>query len=1358
VKELENDMRTRNQWQCSSALASILSLAATSGYAGGLPSHGHFVSGRGSIEKGNQSLTVKQSSTTGIIDWNSFSVGKKSAVTFDNGAGATLSRVTGSNLSKIAGALHATGSLYLMNGAGVIISGAGKIVTGGDFAATTGSGSDAFQNERLKAHGNVVNRGTITAGGAVTLAGGNVRDSGGISAANVRLKGANRLFVGGDVRAQAADGAGGTIIAAGRHIDVASNARISASGTRGGTVLIGGDIHGGAVADDDLIGHKVRNAATTIIGKGARIEANSMQGAGGSIVIWSDGRTSFAGSISATGHDKGGFAEVSSHDLLGFDGSINLKAVSGGTGTLLLDPENVTIEAGTTANGGFSNSTFHPTGDDSILSVADLKAALANANVVVTTGGANSSGAQSGDITVASNVTWASGNKLTLSAYGAININASLSGADLKLAATTGNIMISKAISMTGSVTLDSGGVILESGKGAVDAQILNGSAAHGATLDGANKISQLGAFTTTGGFAAGFSLTDHETLTVTGVVNAHQGNLYLSTVGAGHDIEIENKIEAASSNEDEMADLQSAGTLSERGAGMIQAWTMIGTSVGGATLGGANLIKDLWHFTNEDSGGFALTNARSIGILGKIDAGEDDLTLTVTGSRTNVLNLFNGDFMSSGTSAFASSGDITQSAGSIETSTFSAKAAGSILLTGNNLVDNIEALSFSGEFSFNNAKTVTIGVPIDTGKANISLSTTGVHSKLILDGALTTGGTLFLSSEHKIEEDSNATISARSLSVDGNGDVDLNGANEISTLDYVTLGGGGSFSLSDDESLTVASGVNVFTDANITLTTVGAGHNITNGGLLWTSGAKSVVTLDSAGKILSHHGAFQTYALKGSSVGGATLAGSNSSANVLKGFVNTGSGNISISNIGTVTGMVSNTGGNIKIAGGLLIESPIEASGKVTLSGQNVREVNGGSIAASSLVVDALYDATLGSHANAFATLDASKGGELFALTDSEAMTVAGNITAGWETVSLTTLSGDLILDALIKSGTQSGAGVDLASAGTITEGDSGKINTVSLSVMAGGFVSLNDPANLITAVSGTANGTVSIIDKDSLTVGAIDAGSRNIAITTVASGKAMTLNGELDGGEIDLTSASTITETSIGEIHAAALTGSSSGAVQLNNADNQLAELEVFTTNGAGDFSITDDADLAVVGTVAVGSHGINLTTLSIGAITLDAALDAGTVSLDSAGAITENDAGAVVASTLAGYSVSAVDLSSNNNLVGSLGVFSTNNHGDFTLVDGQTLDVSGAVNAGSHNISLTTASGDIAIDGELEAGTVNLMSAGQANESSSGAIVASLLNVTAQTGISLTSSNNNITAIGTDATASGPSNITQ
>ncbi|MGA9796056.1 MAG: hypothetical protein WBQ17_11045, partial [Rhizomicrobium sp.] len=96
----------RGRLLSASALASVLALATMGAQAGGLPHGGHFIAGHGALNKANRSLTVKQSSTTGIIDWNRFSVGAKNGVTFDNGSGATLNRVTGGNLSRIAGSLH----------------------------------------------------------------------------------------------------------------------------------------------------------------------------------------------------------------------------------------------------------------------------------------------------------------------------------------------------------------------------------------------------------------------------------------------------------------------------------------------------------------------------------------------------------------------------------------------------------------------------------------------------------------------------------------------------------------------------------------------------------------------------------------------------------------------------------------------------------------------------------------------------------------------------------------------------------------------------------------------------------------------------------------------------------------------------------------------------------------------------------------------------------------------------------------------------------------------------------------------------------------------------------------------------
>ncbi|HEY1837168.1 MAG TPA: filamentous hemagglutinin N-terminal domain-containing protein [Rhizomicrobium sp.] len=241
----------------TSASIFVLSMAlatANDALAGGLPSKGHFVAGHGSINKATESMTVKQSSTTGIVDWKGFNVGAKNSVTFDNGSGATLNRVTGGNLSRIAGSMNATGSLYLMNSRGVVVSNTGKIVTGGNFFATSANVStDAFGDGsklRLRnAKAAVINHGTISAGGDARLVGGEAINTGTIKAARVNLRAENgeavaggnitatgsasesprvivistkgKTDVTGNLTAQTANGGAGTIETSGRKLDIA---------------------------------------------------------------------------------------------------------------------------------------------------------------------------------------------------------------------------------------------------------------------------------------------------------------------------------------------------------------------------------------------------------------------------------------------------------------------------------------------------------------------------------------------------------------------------------------------------------------------------------------------------------------------------------------------------------------------------------------------------------------------------------------------------------------------------------------------------------------------------------------------------------------------------------------------------------------------------------------------------------------------------------------------------------------------------------------------------------------------------------------------------------------------------------
>jgi len=437
-------VRTLLNGASASALAAALSIVAAGALAGSLPTDGRYVAGSGKMQNSAGGLTIDQSSSNGIIDWQSFSIGAGKTVQFDNGRGATLNEVTGNNLSQIAGSLKATGSVYLVNPSGIIVTPGGKVITQGSFAASSAgnvinNGSISSPNGQVSlisdGHGNVINTGNIAAaqvelnaagGNVYALAGNNggmIRATGTASrAGHVWLTAGGTTTISGSLSAGNANGTGGAIVATGKSVNVGATANLNASGTRGGTILIGGDVHGGAITSDDFVPQKVADAQTTKIAKGARISANGSAGRGGKVVVWSNQATNFAGTISARGAraTSGGFAEVSSHDLLAFNGHVDLTAAFGRTGTLLLDPYNVTISTAASQTETCTGGVCTPSGNNSILNVGTLESLLASTNVDVTTG---SSGKQTGDITIDAALTWSSANTLTLDAYHSVLVN-----------------------------------------------------------------------------------------------------------------------------------------------------------------------------------------------------------------------------------------------------------------------------------------------------------------------------------------------------------------------------------------------------------------------------------------------------------------------------------------------------------------------------------------------------------------------------------------------------------------------------------------------------------------------------------------------------------------------------------------------------------------------------------------------------------------------------------------------------------------------------------------------------------------------------------------------------------------------
>jgi filamentous hemagglutinin family protein len=164
-------------------------------------------------------------------------------------------------------------------------------------------------------------------------------------------------LVAGSVSAQGSAGGGGSINLLGNSVAVIENAALNASGaTGGGQILVGGDYQGANTA--------IQNSLNTAVGSAAVLRADATgNGDGGRIIVWSDDKTQFYGSLSARGGPdggNGGFAEVSGKGNLIFAGAANLGAPQGALGTLLLDPPDVYIFSGGGLDATIPDPNFIP--------------------------------------------------------------------------------------------------------------------------------------------------------------------------------------------------------------------------------------------------------------------------------------------------------------------------------------------------------------------------------------------------------------------------------------------------------------------------------------------------------------------------------------------------------------------------------------------------------------------------------------------------------------------------------------------------------------------------------------------------------------------------------------------------------------------------------------------------------------------------------------------------------------------------------------------------------------------------------------------------------------------------------------
>ena len=158
------------------------------------PEGGSVVGGAATIQgQGGPAVTVNQSSPSAIINWNTFNIGAKESVNFNqpSSSSVALNRVTGGlGPSQILGTLTANGRIFLINRDGILFGKGAVINTAGFLATTNDIKNEDFMAGRMnfnipgRPDASIVNRGRITAtsGGFAALVAPGVRNSGTITA------------------------------------------------------------------------------------------------------------------------------------------------------------------------------------------------------------------------------------------------------------------------------------------------------------------------------------------------------------------------------------------------------------------------------------------------------------------------------------------------------------------------------------------------------------------------------------------------------------------------------------------------------------------------------------------------------------------------------------------------------------------------------------------------------------------------------------------------------------------------------------------------------------------------------------------------------------------------------------------------------------------------------------------------------------------------------------------------------------------------------------------------------------------------------------------------------------------------
>ncbi len=1217
-----------------------------------LPTGGQVVAGSASIGSGLGGLTVNQTSARAIIDWKSFSIGAGGSVAFNNGTGATLNRVTGGDLSTIAGQLSATGSVYLINPAGIVVDSSGKVLTGGSFVASTrmvdmasfmSAGNLTFSGDSA---GGVENFGSISAGGDVVMIGAMAGNSGTISAGGtVGLAAADRIVLqasGQDQRIMVDGGAGdvtntGTITSAAAELRAAGGNVYALAGNNGGIVSAtggaaqngrvwldaGGDVTvSGAVTakNADGSGGTVHVVGTNISLKdGANIDASGTKG--GTVLVGGDfqggnGDKTFAdapirhatfvgmdrgASINVDGQGAGGTAVLWSDEYTGFAGTISAKGgASGGDGGLVETSSHNILDflgsADTSAvNGSVGTLLLDPT-NITISTGAD-------ATTGGTTGGTFSAGTYT-----AGDRTTATINTTTLTTQLATN-NVVISTAGTGSSAGTLSWSAASAISwsantsltLTATTSLSLGSNITTTGSG-------------GITFNAGTTITQTAgvAITTNGGAVAynaatGMTLNSGTVTTAGGnitLINSTSGNIAgTGALNAGTGaISVAHNGATGTTSIGGLTSTRTTGnaiTLTTAGSGLLTSNAMT------ATGGGAISVTSAANYTSAGAvslgaGNWTVNAATGITVSGTVvkDTGAaSQINLTNSGNASDITI---SNRISAGSVANSSNNSLTLTATSgrdVLISTSGALTAS--FVSGTSAANTLTANLSGRDITFNGA-TNTVQI-VDTGATStITVNANATRNismaKGVANAAATTGpssaspGTASDRSVINLNFKADGNITFTAGSIAGAGLWNSSAADLRSPVNVDFRAGGGTGAVGDAISVTTTSG-NAFDTrgGSISFQTLTTGP-VGSG----TTSGGNITTLGTliTNGIIATGGGDVTMT---SAVGSISLG---SQLNTSQGSTATNNLDTAQVNLTSATSLTTNNFAAITTSGGTSSTlSQFGASGSlVSFAAQNgaltlgnqTLTLQAGSFTGSA--TDTITTSGTFSTAGGAVSLTSTRNGAANAITTNAAINTAnGNVT-------------------LTASGTSAGMSINAINAvtGTITLDARGAVSQTGAFVSsagAGGGIRLlgagasYDLTTQANGLSGSATlagntGSIAYAQANAFSVGTV---SGTVGITTTGA----TLLNATSGG-------TTITQSQA--ITAGGLLATAAGGVTLTNTSNNITgNVALTSTNTAisfvntGNFNIGSVTGVGNITTTSGISSGSGVTTLtSTGTVT--------------------------------------------------------------------------------------------------------------------------------------------------------------